>query len=307
MRTFTCTHCLATVPLGSGFTLDSRRLCEACTNQELAERGPKAPQPAIERLEDPTVCGRCATDWGSAALPRVAGMPMCATCAAAVHAIAFPRWLTSSLVALGVLALLTLWHHQRFLLGYLELVHARRAMDRGDMPAISRAFQAATRQVPEDVGLRGAAAFFHGAELLQANRSAEALPLLQEARRVAGTTPLIERLLLDAEAGAALDAKDYARFLEKTRAAAALDPKSSVAVAGVASALACQYAVTGEASLKQQAVAELEKAARLVTPADTERFRDYDERIRYRIESREIIDADEYHRRFPKVGSREAQ
>ncbi len=299
MRQVTCSRCKATLPMSAAFEFGCRVFCEACARQESAEADPHDTSVGpIRSLADPTVCGRCGTDWGNAELPTVAGIPMCAPCTEAVRSRRFPSWLPLSLAALALLAVLSLWYQRRFLLGYLEIVRAQRALSRSDLAAATRGFEAATRHVPEDAGLAASAAFFQGISLLQADKEAEAVPLLTRAHRAYPQDRHIEGILRQAEAGAAFDARDYALFLEKEKAGAALDPTNATAAAGVASALACQYAASGDEALKAAALAQLKKAAALVK-GDRASFEEYEARILHRLETREIITREEYARRFP--------
>ncbi len=299
MRQVTCSRCKAMLPMSAAFEFGSRVFCESCAGQESAEADPHdASVGPIRSLADPTVCGRCGTDWGSAELPTVADIPMCAPCTEAVRSRPFPSWLSVSLAALALLASLSLWHSRRFLLGYVEIVRAHRALVRSDVAAATREFGAAAGHVPEDERLGATASFFQGVLLLQADRAEEALPLLSRAHRVYPQDRVIERVLRQAEAGAAFDARDYVLFLEKEKAGTALDPTDATAAAGVASALACQYAVSGDEALKAAALAQLKKAAALVK-GDRAAFEEYEARILHRLETREIITRAEYARRFP--------
>ena len=68
----------------------------------------------------------------------------------------------------------------------------------------------------------------------------------------------------------------------------------------VASALACKYAKTGDSSYREQAEGMLAQAANdaKTEPNAQKIYDEYAERIQYRLKSREIIDTDEYNRRF---------
>jgi hypothetical protein len=299
VRQVTCSRCGATLPRSDAFELGSRVFCEACARQESAEADPHDTSVGpIRSLTDPTVCGRCGTDWGSAELPPVAGIPMCAPCAEAVRSRRFPSWLPLSLAGLALLAAFSLWHHRRFLLGYVELVRAHQAVSRADLAAAMRELGAAARHVPEAEELGATLAFLQGISLLGADKSAEAVPLLTRAHRTYPQDRNMESVLRQAEASAAFDVHDYALFLEKEKAGAALDPADATAAAGVASALACQYAVSGDEDLKAAALAQLKKAAALAK-GDRASFEEYEARILYRLETREIITRTEYARRFP--------
>jgi tetratricopeptide (TPR) repeat protein len=101
--------------------------------------------------------------------------------------------------------------------------------------------------------------------------------------------------------GAAFQRKDYDRFLEFTKAAMSRDSNDANTLATAASAFACKYAVTGNPEFRAQSEEMLDKAKALVTsPEAQEWYDEYAERIHHRLDSREIIERDEYNRRFRK-------
>jgi hypothetical protein len=104
------------------------------------------------------------------------------------------------------------------------------------------------------------------------------------------------------DAGVAFDRKDYDTFLKISTAASEKQPNNPMVVAGVASALACKYAVTGDPAFRKQSEDTLAKAQQLAQrfSEDKASFEAYAERIRYRLATREIMDTKEYNRRFGK-------
>jgi hypothetical protein len=101
--------------------------------------------------------------------------------------------------------------------------------------------------------------------------------------------------------GAAFEAKDYDRFLAITQKEWRDQPTPRMAAA-VASALACKFVVTGDTKYGKQAEDMLETARQKVgsDPAEQKAFQEYSERIRYRLDSRQIISKTEYDRQFRK-------
>ena len=101
-------------------------------------------------------------------------------------------------------------------------------------------------------------------------------------------------------ANAAFQAKDYPRFLAVTEESARRRPESFVAQGMLASALAAQYAATGEAAFRTRALEALDKAKALSerTPGALALYEEYQARIHHRLDTREIIDRAEYDRRF---------
>jgi len=129
------------------------------------------------------------------------------------------------------------------------------------------------------------------------DHSAEAVPLIQELKtRFPDGARTADDLMLQAQIGAAFEAKDYDRFLAKAREAFQRDPDHPMSWAMLASALACKYAVTGEESFKTQATEALGKARAMA--GEDKSIAEYLERIAHRLKSREIIDKKEYDRRF---------
>lgn len=133
----------------------------------------------------------------------------------------------------------------------------------------------------------------------QEGHDAEAAQLMHEA---ASIYPEARGLAVAAEAydeGAAFEAKDYDRFLALAEKQWQERPSSGTAAAN-ASALACKYANTGDRKYRQQSEDMLEKSHQKLgtDPADEKGFQEYAERIRYRLESRQIIGKAEYDRKF---------
>jgi hypothetical protein len=104
-----------------------------------------------------------------------------------------------------------------------------------------------------------------------------------------------------AEEGVAFEAKDYDKFLALSEAHWAHGPESTLRAGAVASALACKYVATGDPEMKSRSEEMLEKAralAKVASPEEQKAFKEFEERILYRLNAHEIIDTDEYYRRF---------
>jgi hypothetical protein len=135
-------------------------------------------------------------------------------------------------------------------------------------------------------------------ELAKGNRSSEALVLVREAAQLYPEWGMTAQIIEKLEASVAFEAKDYDRFLTLSEAAAEKHPDSRH-TAAVASALATKYAETGEDGYRARSEETLERARSLAaTDAERAEFDEYSERIRHRLTSREIIEKDEYDRRY---------
>jgi hypothetical protein len=133
----------------------------------------------------------------------------------------------------------------------------------------------------------------------QDGHAAEAAKLMHEA---AAQYPQAAGLVFGAEmfdAGAAFERKDYDTFLAIAQKQWKENPGSETA-ASVASALACKYAATSDPTYKTQSENMLQESERRNSqdPEAKKAFQEYAERIRYRLESRQIISKSEYDRRF---------
>jgi len=142
-------------------------------------------------------------------------------------------------------------------------------------------------------------------ELDAAGKFDEAARLMTEA---AEEYPQSQNLVITGQlysARAAFYRKDYDAALRFTDAAWRSAPDDPNITASIAAALAAKYAVTGEPQLRAQAEQMLEKARQLSdrSPADHEAYLAYAPRVKYRLDSRQIIDGAEYDRRFGKQGA----
>lgn len=101
------------------------------------------------------------------------------------------------------------------------------------------------------------------------------------------------------QASAAFERKDYDAFLQIAETAWQRQPDSAWYAAQLASALACKYAVTNDPVFRSRSEEMLEKSRLLETsPQEKKYLEEYEERIRHRLQSRVIIDKEEYDRRY---------
>jgi tetratricopeptide (TPR) repeat protein len=258
---------------------------------------PSGPRPRIED-RPANACFRCGTDYGSVVLPRIAGLPVCDGCARILRNRPFPGWIRIAFGALILLAVLAFVYNQRFFLAHVEMQRALRALKSGNVERAVALFDEAAERVPDEPGLQALARYFRALMLVGQERSAEAIPLLKEALAINPNEPTLAAALLQAEAGLAYEQKDYDRFLEVEQTVAKKQPDNPIAALGVASAHACRYAATGDEAAKDLAERQIESASKM-KGAEGPEFAEYLDRIRYRLETREIISRNEYLRRFP--------
>jgi len=134
----------------------------------------------------------------------------------------------------------------------------------------------------------------------QTGHADEAVALMQQAAQEYPELPQLASVIPYFQGGAAFEHKDYDRFVQIGESLWRQDPQSPDAAANLAGALACKFAVTGDLSYRNRSEEMLEKARQL-SQGDKraeQAYQEYSERLRYRLTSREIIDKQEYDRRF---------
>ena len=299
MRHVICERCGETAPVNQCFLALGKTVCGPCLERMKGRGAEFRTEEALRPLTDPTVCANCGADNGDEELPALAGAPVCSTCAEHFRKYPFPTWVKVSFLVVLILAAYSLIANVRFLQGYSEAKRADRAYESGDIERASRLMDAAADHVPECEDYKAAAMFFRGIRLLVVeDKPAEAAEELRTCKQRWGSGETLDFYLKEAEGSAAFLAKDYDTFLERSRELAKLVPSEPMVVAGLASALACKYAVTGEERFRRESVQTLSRATELA-PAGDENFRKCARRIRHRIETRQIVTRQEYERRFP--------
>jgi len=134
----------------------------------------------------------------------------------------------------------------------------------------------------------------------QPGKTAEAEALMRQAAAEYPEAPQLGAAIPYFEAGSAFERKDYDRFLSVAEGIWKAYPAEPGAASELAGALACKYAVTGDPSLRTRSEEMMEKALQLAQgDKEAEQSeREYAERLKHRIDTREIINKQEYDRRF---------
>jgi tetratricopeptide (TPR) repeat protein len=190
----------------------------------------------------------------------------------------------------------------RFVQAYVEMKSSIKAFRTNDIEKAAEMMNSASNRVPESNILRGIAAFYKGILFLQQDNNAEALISFNLCRRLSPSqageeNKIIDQFITRAAIGAAFDNKDYDQFLELSIKSYNENPNDAIACAQVSSAYACKYAVTGDEQFKGKSLDMLNKAGTLLKTDSY--FKEYEQRILYRLYSREIITRNEFVRRFP--------
>ena len=292
MRTMVCEVCGHEHPMREMFDVGGRTFCETCADAFCREHGDTAGL-SVRQHVDPTVCGNCGADGGEQPHGLLANSPMCAKCIDFFRNRPFPKWVVLSFAAVLALVLVSFVWNLRFVQAHFEVKAAMASQDMKECAALAAA---AAEHVPEVPQLREIAAFYEGVSCLEDDRCEEALKCFGRCTSMPEDWHVAD-LKNEAMQGAAFKRKDYDQFLKCAEETAAQHPNTAGTIACVASALACKYAAGGDENLRKMAEAKLEEAKKLGDKALQES--NYEERIRYRLETREIIDRKEFQRRFP--------
>lgn len=301
MREAICAACQAHVPMNEAYSAADRSLCGPCLEQLLADPVQRElSTEGITRMVDPTVCVHCEADNGQAEWPTIAGLPACTTCEAFFRNRPFPGWLKVAFVAFLLVAAAAFAYNWRYFKAYVELIQGGHALERGDVSAAVDLFESAAHRVPEIPELAVIPNLYRAQQLVAEDKCEEALAMLQQSEPFAPEEWLdaFRQTRLYAEMGLAFDNKDYDTFLDRAKSIAAEMPNEAAPLASVASAYACKYATTADPAFREQCLQYLQRAKALAGPED-ERFQEYENRIRHRLHTREIITRDDFNRRFP--------
>jgi len=277
-------------------------LCASCAEAHVERlEAPIAPE-AVVRQFDPTVCGFCQADGGAEEwAQQVAGVPACLDCEQYLRRRPFPGWVKLAFAVLVMLAVISVVHNWHFVLAHVENLQARRAFKEGDVARGMALMESAAERVPEIPEMAAIANIMRAQRLMAEEKSAEAVALLRGS--IGAAPPPLQafhaRALLNAEMAVAFDQKDYDTFLDKSKEFLKRVPDDPMSAGSVASAYACKYIVTGNDAFKQEALGYLEKARGLAKGHDPA-WRDYEERLQHRLETKEIISQQEFRKRFPQ-------
>ncbi len=305
MRKTICSACHVAAPTNDSFEVVGRTLCRPCAEQFVATRPARLEPGQIKRLTDPTVCAKCGADAGTVELPTIVGAPMCETCNAFYRNRPYPTWLKWSFVGLLCLAVAAFIYNWRFFAGYVEILRANRAIERGDVQQAAALMESASQRLPEIRELAVLPNLFKAAKLINEDKNDEALQLIQQNMPLAPPAWQQDFHIVELQAGlrADFDRKNYDGFLSKSQELFQLDPQDSMAAGSVASAYACKYAIGGNPNDRLESLRYLDQARQLNRTGNREmgeeKFADYEARIQHRLATRTIVTAKQFHEQFP--------
>jgi len=297
MRNIACEQCSKSVPQSSAYRVFDRVLCESCATAVLQAHH-EVPDGSVSRVHDPTVCGICGHDAGTVELATVGDVPVCEPCEGKLRNRPYPLWVKAALAAVLALTMVAMVRNYRFFQGYFAAKQADRAAAKGDFEMAAARLESASVSIPEIGQYQYGAKLYRAFALMQEDRSAEALPILQEIVKQTPGEPKLRRLVLQADMGVAFDTKDYARMVKSAKEIVELNPDETMAKLSLASAYACLFAATGDEAARKESLSRLPSEDERATLSPEEQK--YVNRIEYRLATRDIILSKEFDRRFPQ-------
>lgn len=169
-----CLACNNSVPAARTFSVNGEVLCEPCANRKVLELQKAKAKPVVLRGKDPTICFKCATDFGHD-LPVLAGLHVCETCRQNILDFQYPSWLRIAAVVLFALLLISLVHGRSYFAAGLDYYSGKKLLDAGKAAAAMPFFEEALKIVPDsqEVVENAALAYLRSGQPLKASKILE--------------------------------------------------------------------------------------------------------------------------------------
>lgn len=296
MVTIDCGKCFENKPLNDTVRVDGKVYCSRCMDTTFPQEDMLDRKSVVKEF-DPTVCSFCNKDFDDQQIKKVSVYPICTDCEKDLKNKAFPLWVKAFFVAILLIVCFSFFWNWKYYQAYNSIQESFGYVDRGDYNNAKKEMAEAAAKVPEVEDLKLLASYYNSVDLLSKDKYIEALTEFKKCRYKLPENYGVERLILEAEIGYAFDNKNYKGFLDATKKNLAIDSTSAASFTAVASAYACIYADKNDEEAKANALKFLNKAK--VIDSTSAEMKEYYNRVEYRIESRKIIDADEFLKQFP--------
>jgi DNA-directed RNA polymerase subunit RPC12/RpoP len=296
VRKVICEKCEGEFQTNETLKVDQSIVCGVCAESILAEK--KIPADQVQQQIDPTICIGCGMDNGDTDLARLGQLPVCPACNELFKNRPFPTWIKAAFAGMVLLVVFALFWNSRFIHAYYELRRFNAAMEAGDFEHGAAYFISASQRVPENAEIQTYATFYKGLLLLNQDKPAEALELLQSCLGRIRNESDLDGSILRAQIAIAFNDADYDEFL---RLSIQMDQKYK--------AYACKYAQTQDEQYKTKSMATLGRARTLANsmPELREYFVEYEQRILHRLHTKEVIDRNEFIKRYPNGWIKEGE
>lgn len=241
-------------------------------------------------------CAFCGKKSPDAVVKNMGESPICEHCSQDLISRPFPSWVKAFFAGVLILVAVSIAWNWKFFRAKAHLTTMNERIEEGDLSGAIAAvddFHAIMRVEPDLLVARN---FWMGIRAL-ANDSAErALELLEDVEATRPGSFNTSDYLISARIGAAFDKGDYDGFLRHSRESLSKRRDDPIAFGSVASAFACLFVTSGDEAYRDSTLEMLRKAKAIST--DTS-FNEYEQRILYRMHSKEIITRAAFYERFP--------
>ena len=307
MKQITCEKCEEGFQINDTLKVRGDVVCGPCAESIFTRE--KIPADQVQQQIDPTICAGCGLDNGDVDFVKLGPLPVCPACEALFKNRPFPNWIKAALVGMIILVISTLVWNSRFIRAYYELKCFESAMNTGDIQHSVAYFSSAAQRVPENEGLQAYKSFYEGILLLNQDKPDEALKVLESCRGRVDEESGLDILIMNAQVGVAFDQGDYDKFLQLAKELSGLNKDDPTYAGQLASAYACKYAETKDEQYKVKSLIALEQARTLASAnAELEAYHaEYSQRILHRLHTCEIIDREEFYKRYPNGLTKEGE
>ncbi|MEN8127121.1 MAG: hypothetical protein ABFR90_04860 [Planctomycetota bacterium] len=308
MREQICEQCGNKYGLNDLVSVFDSTLCQSCGEKRLkdAEQDQITDQ-SVFSLSDPTICARCGADGGNQEFEFFVEMPICENCRDAMVNYRYPAWIKGFFAGILIITICSIAWNFRFFQARILMEQAIRiGFVQGNVDTATKKMSKAANLVPGAHGLQVLSHYLEGVQAIRDDDSQTALNHFQKCNELPESYQ-VEQYMLIAEFGVAFDNKEYQRFLELSIKYRDSFPDDPIPEAQIASAYACLYAEEKKQECKEKAMEHLQIAEEKATPDDQKRFEEYRERILYRLETRRILNSEEYYKETGKVLPEETQ
>ena len=139
-----------------------------------------------------------------------------------------------------------------------------------------------------------------GINSLQKDRFDDALKFFVESKSLLPDKLNVDSLIQNTRISKAFNDKNYEQFLQLALEHEKNNPTSHFAIAQVASAYACIYAIKGQPEFKDKTMDYLGKAEKQTDDSSRKDFEEYRDRILHRLSTRKIITREQYYQQIGK-------
>lgn len=297
MQKQSCDNCGESFGLNELVSVFDETLCHKCTDSRLENTDPEQnTEKSVHRLVDRTVCTRCQADNGTEEFELFLDMPFCDNCREHAQHYPFPLWVKTACLGLLMIAIFSISYNLRFFKARILMDRSMElAFGQGQIVEASKQMETASTLVPESSDLKIMFHYFSSAVALQEEDYEGGLEHLNHCLEMP-VEYQVDVMILRCEIALAFDNEKYDEFLRLSKLFEDAIPDNATSIAQVSSAYACLYAANGKEEDKENSLEYLKEAESINGDSPDAGFEEYRDRILHRIETRQILSAEDYRK-----------